>query len=342
MEERILDVKDLVVTFDMYAGSVQAVRGVSFHVNRRETVGIVGESGCGKSVTVKTAMGLNSHTNGSVRGGQVLFEGRDILRLSEKETREILGNRMSMIFQDPFTFLNPTMQVGRQITEAYLRHHRVSRAEAREKALNILRLISLPNPEANMKRYPHQLSGGMRQRIMIAMALICDPAVLFADEPTTALDVTIQAQIIDLMNDLKEKTNTSIVLITHDMGVVAKMADRIYVMYAGKIVEHGDAMTIFHHPRHPYTWGLLDSVPRLDERTREELHSIPGVPPDLIAPPEGCPFAARCDRAMKICRRCMPDAFDLPEEGHYAACWLCHPEYVSKHGEQLRGEGEHV
>ena len=342
MEERILDVKDLVVTFDMYAGSVQAVRGVSFHVNRRETVGIVGESGCGKSVTVKTAMGLNAHTNGSVRGGEVLFEGRDILKLDEKDIREILGNRMSMIFQDPFTYLNPTMQVGRQITEAYLRHHKVSREEAREKALNILRLISLPNPEENMKRYPHQLSGGMRQRIMIAMALICDPAVLFADEPTTALDVTIQAQIIDLMNDLKEKTDTSIVLITHDMGVVAKMADRIYVMYAGKVVEHGDALTIFHRSRHPYTWGLLNSVPRLDEKTRDELHSIPGVPPDLIAPPSGCPFAARCDRAMKICERAMPDAFDLPEEGHYAACWLCHPEYIRQHGEQLRGGAEHV
>ncbi|MBQ9264120.1 MAG: ABC transporter ATP-binding protein [Clostridia bacterium] len=340
MSEKILDVKNLVVTFDMYQGSVQAVRDVSFYVNKKETIGIVGESGCGKSVSVKTAMGLNSKSNGSVKGGQVLFEGKDILQLSEKEIREILGNRMSMIFQDPFTFLNPTMPVGRQITEAYLRHHKASRREAREKALNILKLISLPNPEENMKRYPHQLSGGMRQRIMIAMALICDPAVLFADEPTTALDVTIQAQIIDLMNDLKAKTDTSIVLITHDMGVVAKMADRIYVMYAGKIVEHGDADTIFHKPRHPYTWGLLNSVPRLDERTKEELHSIPGVPPDLIAPPKGCPFAARCDRAMNICSRRMPEAFDLPENEHYAACWLCHPEYIRKHGEQLRGEGE--
>ncbi|MBR1585540.1 MAG: ABC transporter ATP-binding protein [Clostridia bacterium] len=342
MSERILDVKNLVVTFDTYQGSVQAVRGVSFHVNKKETIGVVGESGCGKSVSVKTAMGLNSKANGSVKGGQVLFEGKDILTLSEKEIRGILGNRMSMIFQDPFTFLNPTMQVGRQITEAYLRHHPVSRREAYDKALKILKLISLPNPEANMKRYPHQLSGGMRQRIMIAMALICDPAVLFADEPTTALDVTIQAQIIDLMNDLKEKTDTSIVLITHDMGVVAKMADRIYVMYAGKIVEHGDADTIFHRPRHPYTWGLLNSVPRLDERTQEELHSIPGVPPDLISPPTGCPFAARCDHAMNICNRRMPDAFDLPEEGHFAACWLCHPEYVAAHGEQLRGGEAHA
>ena len=332
MADKILDVKNLVVTFDTYQGSVQAVRDVSFHVNKKETVGIVGESGCGKSVTIRTVMGLNPKSSGSVKGGQALFEGRDILQLSEKEIRDILGNRMSMIFQDPFTFLNPTMQVGKQITEVYLRHHRASRKEAEEKALAILRLISLPNPEQNMKRYPHQLSGGMRQRIMIAMALICEPAVLFADEPTTALDVTIQAQIIDLMNSLKEKTDTSIVLITHDMGVVAKMVDRLYVMYAGKIVEQGDADSMFHRPRHPYTWGLLDSVPRLDERTKEELHSIPGMPPDLISPPTGCPFAARCRYAMKICERQMPDQMPLEEEGHAAACWLCHPEYVKQYG----------
>ncbi len=339
--EKILDVKDLVVTFNTYQGSVQAVRGVSFYVNRRETVGIVGESGCGKSVTIRTVMGLNPRSSGSVKGGEALFEGRDVLKMTDREIMDILGNRMSMIFQDPFTFLNPTMQVGRQITETYLRHHKVSRKEAEEKALSILRLISLPNPEQNMKRYPHQLSGGMRQRIMIAIALICEPAVLFADEPTTALDVTIQAQIIDLMNSLKEKTDTSIVLITHDMGVVAKMVDRLYVMYAGKIVEQGDALSLFHRPRHPYTWGLLDSVPRLDERTREELHSIPGIPPDLIAPPEGCPFAARCQYAMNICKRKMPDQLPLGEPGHAAACWLCHPEYVKKFGEKTREAAQH-
>ncbi len=336
MSDIILDVKHLVVTFDTYQGSVQAVRDVSFHVNRKETVGIVGESGCGKSVTIRTVMGLNPRSSGSVRGGQALFDGQDVLQLPEKEIRKLLGNRMSMIFQDPFTFLNPTMQVGRQITETYLRHHAVSRREAEEKALSILRLISLPNPEQNMKRYPHQLSGGMRQRIMIAMALICEPAVLFADEPTTALDVTIQAQIIDLMNSLKEKTETAIVLITHDMGVVANMVDRLYVMYAGKIVEQGDADAMFHRPRHPYTWGLLDSVPRLDERTKEELHSIPGMPPDLIAPPEGCPFAARCRYAMNLCVRRAPDTIPLREEGHAAACWLCHPEYVRQYGETTR------
>ena len=334
MSDKVLEVRDLRVTFDMFQGSVQAVRGVSWHLNRKETIGIVGESGCGKSVTIKTAIGLNPKSSGSVKGGEVLFEGKDILSLSDKEIRNILGNRMSMIFQDPFTFLNPTMTVGRQIMEVYLQHHHASRSEAREKALGILRLISFPNPEENMKRYPHQLSGGMRQRIMIAMALICEPSVLFADEPTTALDVTIQAQIVDLMNSLKDKLDTSIVLITHDMGVVAKMVDRVYVMYAGKIVEHGDAVTIFHHPRHPYTWGLLESVPRLDERTQDALPSIPGMPPDLIAPPKGCPFAARCRFAMSVCLRQEPDAYTLPEEGHWAACYLCHPDYIRMHGEK--------
>ena len=340
MSEKILEVKDLQVTFDMFQGSVQAVRGVSFHLNRKETIGIVGESGCGKSVTIKTAIGLNPVKNGSVKGGEVLFEGRDVLKLNEKEIRGILGNRMSMIFQDPFTYLNPTMTVGRQITEVYRQHHKVSRAEAENKALDILRLISMPNPEENMKRYPHQLSGGMRQRIMIAMALICEPSVLFADEPTTALDVTLQAQIVELMNDLKNKLDTSIVLITHDMGVVAKMVDRVYVMYAGKIVEHGDAETIFHRPRHPYTWGLLDSVPRLDQRIKSELHSIPGMPPDLIKPPTGCAFAARCRYAMDICTRQQPPQIDLDEPGHYSACWLCHKECIARRGKITREEAQ--
>ena len=338
MSEKILEVKDLQVTFDMYQGSVQAVRGVSWYLNRKETIGIVGESGCGKSVTIKTAIGLNPVKNGSVKGGEVLFEGRDVLKLNEKEIRGILGNRMSMIFQDPFTYLNPTMTVGKQITEVYRQHHKVSQAEADAKAIEILKMISMPNPEENMKRYPHQLSGGMRQRIMIAMALICEPAVLFADEPTTALDVTIQAQIVELMNSLKDQLDTSIVLITHDMGVVAKMVDRVYVMYAGKIVEHGDAETIFHRPRHPYTWGLLESVPRLDQKTQDELHSIPGMPPDLIKPPKGCAFAARCRYAMDICTREEPPTIDLDEPEHYSACWLCHKECIARRGVVTREE----
>lgn len=336
MGNRVLEVKDLEVAFDTYQGTVQAVRGVSWHLDARETIAIVGESGCGKTVSIQTVLGLNSRKNGSVRGGEVWFEGQDLLGLDEKEIRGLQGNKLSIIFQDPFTYLNPTMTAGEQIMEAYRYHKKAGRREAWQRAVEILRLISLPNPEENMKRYPHQLSGGMRQRIMVAMALICDPKVLFADEPTTALDVTIQAQIIDLMNGLKDKLDTSIVLITHDMGVVANMADRIYVMYAGQIVEHGDVDTIFSSPRHPYTWGLLGSVPRLDERTQTELYSIPGTPPDLIAPPQGCAFAARCPYAMNICRKRQPGFTAFAEEGHEAACWLNHPACVKRRGESAR------
>ena len=227
-KEKILEVKDLKVSFQTFQGSVQAVRGVSWHLNKKETIAIVGESGCGKTVTIQTVIGLNPKKNGSIKGGEVLFNGQNLLDLTPQQMRKLQGNQLSIIFQDPFTFLNPTMTVGEQIMEPYMQHYKVSRKEAKEKAIEILKLISLPAPEESMKRYPHQLSGGMRQRIMIAMALICNPKVLFADEPTTALDVTIQAQIIELMNDLKNKIDTSIVLITHDMGVVANMADRIY------------------------------------------------------------------------------------------------------------------
>lgn len=323
--ELLLDVKNLAVSFDTYAGEVQAVRGVTWHLNKKETIAIVGESGCGKTVSIQTILGLNPKGVGRIKTGEVLFQGEDLVKKTQKEMSKIQGNQMSIIFQDPFTYLNPTMTVGKQITEIYRKHRKVTVKEAEEKVLEIMRLISLPNPEENMKRYPHQLSGGMRQRIMIAMGLICDPKVLFADEPTTALDVTVQAQIIDLMNGLKDKLDTSIVLITHDMGVVANMADRIYVMYAGKIVEHGVADTIFADPKHPYTKGLLTSVPRLDEKTAEELPSIPGTPPDLIAPPTGCAFAARCPYAMNICTRKEPQNIYFDEEEHYAACWLNHP-----------------
>lgn len=329
---KILEVRDLVVSFDTFQGSVQAVRGVSWYLNKKETIAIVGESGCGKTVTIQTVIGLNPRKNGSVKNGEVRFEGKNLLDLTPKQMRQVQGNQLSIIFQDPFTFLNPTMTVGEQIMEPYLQHHKVSRREARQKAVEILKLISLPSPEENMKRYPHQLSGGMRQRIMIAMALICNPRVVFADEPTTALDVTIQAQIIELMNSLKEKIDTSIVLITHDMGVVANMADRIYVMYAGQIAEHGDSDTIFHHPKHPYTWGLLNSVPRLDQRVNDDLYSIPGTPPDLIAPPKGCAFAARCPYAMNICKNSPPPRIDFEEKEHYASCWLNHPECVKRRG----------
>lgn len=331
-KKNILEVKHLVVSFDTFQGAVQAVRDVSWHLKEQETVAIVGESGCGKTVSIQTVIGLNPRKNGSVKGGEVLFEGKNLLDLTEKEMRDYQGNQLSIIFQDPFTYLNPTMTVGEQIMEPYLLHNHATKAEAREKALEILRLISLPNPEENMKRYPHQLSGGMRQRVMIAMALICNPKILFADEPTTALDVTIQAQIMELMNSLKDQIRTSIVLITHDMGVVANMAERIYVMYAGEIVEHGDADTIFNNPKHPYTWGLLGSVPRLDRKIQEDLYSIPGTPPDLIAPPKGCAFASRCKYAKNICKSRKPERIDFEEKEHYAYCWLNHPECIRRNG----------
>ena len=322
--DRLLEVNDLAVSFFTYAGEVQAVRGVSWHLNRHETIALVGESGCGKSVTIQTVMGL-LQSPGRVIGGSVRFEGRDMLALNAKELRQIQGNRMSMIFQDPLSYLNPTMRVGEQIAESYRLHHRVSRAEAEVRVLEMMRLISFPEPERNMRAYPHQLSGGMRQRIMVAMALICNPQVLFADEPTTALDVTIQAQIIELMNSLKEKLNTAIVLITHDLGVVANMAQRIYVMYAGKIVERGSAQDIFYRPKHPYTWGLLASVPRLDAEQSRDFRYIPGTPPDLLNPPKGCPFAARCSYACRACVNDMPEETAFDTQDHRASCWLYHP-----------------
>lgn len=338
-DKKILEVKNLEVSFDTFQGAVQAVRGVNWYLNEKETVAIVGESGCGKTVSIQTVIGLNPRKNGSVKGGEVLFGGKNLLDLTEKEMRHYQGNELSIIFQDPFTFLNPTMTVGEQIMEPYLQHNKASKKEAWKKAVEILRLISLPNPEENMKRYPHQLSGGMRQRVMVAMALICNPKILFADEPTTALDVTIQAQIMEMMNGLKDKINTSIVLITHDMGVVANMAERIYVMYAGEIVEHGTADVVFNNPRHPYTWGLLGSVPRLDKKIQEDLYSIPGTPPDLIAPPRGCAFAARCKYARNICKIRKPPRIDFEEEEHYANCWLNHPECIRRNGMAVREGG---
>lgn len=321
-QEVLLSVQDLAVSFHTYAGEVQAVRGVSWDLHKKETIAIVGESGCGKTVSIQTVMGLLQKPAARIKSGHIFYKGQDVVNYTQKQWRAIQGNEMSMIFQDPLTYLNPTMRVGVQIAEAYREHKKVSRKEAAQRVLEMMKLVSLPSPEQNMERYPHQLSGGMRQRIMVAMALICDPKILFADEPTTALDVTIQAQIIDLMNSLKEKVDTSIVLITHDLGVVANMAQRIYVMYAGKIVEHGDADSIFYHPQHPYTWGLLGSVPRLDSQNKAALSSIPGTPPDLLSPPAGCPFAPRCPFAMNICNRAMPENTAFEQIGHYAACWL--------------------
>ncbi|KOA20223.1 oligopeptide transport ATP-binding protein OppD [Clostridium homopropionicum DSM 5847] len=326
MVNKILDVKNLEVSFDTYAGEIQSVRGVSFDLYEGETIAIVGESGCGKSVTSKAIMRLNPEPPARIKGGEIIFDGEDLAKKSEREMTKIRGKKISMIFQDPMTSLNPTMTVGKQIVEGLRKHQNISYEEAKKRAIEMLKLVQIPNPEKRFEEYPHQFSGGMRQRAMIAVALVCNPKLLIADEPTTALDVTIQAQILDVMKDLQKKINTSIIMITHDLGVVADIAQRIMVMYGGKIVEKGTVNDIFYNSRHPYTWGLLKSVPRLDiDKEDERLASIEGTPPDLFAPPKGCPFADRCEHAMKICREDMPPIFDI-KEGHQSACWLNHPD----------------
>lgn len=327
--KKILDVKNLEVSFDTYAGEVQSVRGVSFDLYEGETIAIVGESGCGKSVTAKSIMRLNPEPPARFKNGEIIFDGEDIIKKTEKEMTNIRGKKISMIFQDPMTSLNPTMTVGKQILEGLRKHQNVSAEEGKKRAIEMLKLVQIPNPEKRVNEYPHEFSGGMRQRAMIAIALVCNPKLLIADEPTTALDVTIQAQIIDVMKDLQKKISTSIIMITHDLGVVADIAERIVVMYGGKIVERGSTNDIFYNPRHAYTWGLLKSVPRMDiDKKQERLASIEGTPPDLFAPPKGCPFADRCEYAMKICREKMPPMFPI-SEGHEAACWLNH-EFAPK------------
>lgn len=319
---RILDVKNLKTSFKTHIGEVQSVRGVSFYLDKGEALGIVGESGCGKSVTMMSIMKLLAD-NGRIVDGQIDFDGKNLANLSEKEMENIRGNEIGMIFQDPMTSLNPVFTVGAQLIEPLVKHKGMSKKDAIEEAINMLKLVGIPSPEERIKQYPHEFSGGMRQRVMIAMSLICKPKLIIADEPTTALDVTIQAQILDLMKDLKEKMDTSIILITHDLGVVADLCSRITVMYGGKVVESGTAEDIFYRGKHPYTWGLLKSVPNPKSTTREKLIPIDGQPPDLLNPPKGCPFAARCDYAMKVCLENLPPEFEV-EEGHNAACWLCH------------------
>lgn len=319
----VLSIQDLRYSFHTYAGEVQAVRGVSFDLYRGETLGIVGESGCGKSVTVQTIMKLNPQPPGEIKSGKILLDGQDIVPMSEREMQQIRGAEVSMIFQDPMTCLNPTMNVGKQVGESLVLHQGVSKSEAFKKAIDLLDLVKIPNPGVRAKQYPHQFSGGMRQRAMIAMALACNPKLLIADEPTTALDVTIQAQILELMRDLKHKTNNATILITHDLGIVASMSDRIAVMYAGNIIETGSADKVFYNPKHPYTWGLLDSRPRVDHPRDQKLDPIEGMPPDLIMPPKGCAFADRCKHSMKICHEVMP-ADTMVSEGHQVRCWLQH------------------
>ena len=322
--DRLLELKDVEVSFDTYAGEVKAVRGVSFHLDKGEAIAIVGESGCGKSVTAQSIMRLIPSPPGRVKNGSIIFNEKEILKLSEKEMQAVRGSEIGMIFQDPMTSLNPTMTIGNQITEGLVKHRHLNKAQANEEALKMLKIVNIPKAERRIKQYPHEFSGGMRQRAMIAIALACNPKLLIADEPTTALDVTIQAQIIDLMKGLQKELNTAIILITHDLGVVADMAQRILVMYAGKIIESGSIEDIFYRPQHPYTWGLLKSVPRLDSKQKEDLMPIEGTPPDLFAPPVGCGFAARCEYCMNICKEKQPEFLQVGE-GHHSACWLAHP-----------------
>ena len=317
----LLSVRDLRVSFHTYAGEVQAVRGVSFDLACGETLGIVGESGCGKSVTAQTIMKLNPSPPAEIKSGQIFLDGRDIVPMNDREMQKIRGAEVSMIFQDPMTCLNPTMTIGKQVGESLTLHQGVSRAEAFRKAVEMLDIVKIPNPAVRAKQYPHQFSGGMRQRAMIAMALACSPKLLIADEPTTALDVTIQAQILDLMRELKDKTNNATILISHDLSIVATISNRIAVMYAGHIIEMGSADEVFYNPKHPYTWGLLDSRPRVDHPRTRRLEPIDGMPPDLIQPPKGCAFSDRCRHCMKICREIMP-ADTIVKDDHQVRCWL--------------------
>ncbi len=317
---RLLEVKDLATHFFTQDGVVKAVDGISYHVDEGEVLGIVGESGCGKSVSALSIMRLVANPPGRTIRGEVIFDGEDILKLDDAEMRHIRGNRIAMVFQEPMTSLNPVLTIGRQLTETLELHQGMNKSEARERAAELLRIVGISDSERRLKDYPHQFSGGMRQRVMIAMALSCNPRLIIADEPTTALDVTIQAQILELMQELAREFGTAMVIITHNLGVVARYARRVVVMYAGKIIETGSAEDIYHDSKHPYTLGLLGSVPRLDAAEREKLEAIEGLPPDLIDLPTGCSFAPRCRFAYERCSQEMPELSGVGE-GHEAACW---------------------
>ena len=315
----LLSVENLKVVFNTYAGKVQAVNDVSFTLDKGQVLGIVGESGCGKSVTASAVMGLIPSPPGEITQGRIMFEGNDITKMSDNELRRIRGNAISMIFQDPMTSLNPVITVGLQLAETFMTHQNMAKKQALEQSIEMLRLVGIPAPETRIHQYPHQMSGGMRQRVMIAIALACNPRILIADEPTTALDVTIQAQIIDLMKRLNTQLHTSIILISHDLGVVAGLCERVMVMYAGRVVESATVDELYANPQHPYTWGLLKSVPRHD-RGRGRLESIAGQPPDLLAPPPGCAFMPRCRFAMEVCKT--PPPVNDVGENHMCRCWL--------------------
>lgn len=320
-DKRLLTVENLHTSFFTHVGEVKALRGVNFHLDRGEAIGIVGESGSGKSVTSLSIMGLLPKP-GEVVAGKAIFDGKNIFEKSSKELEQMRGNDIAMIFQDPMTSLNPVYTIGNQIIEAIKIHQNVSNTEARTRAIEMLRLVGIPSPEKRIDQYPHEFSGGMRQRAMIAMSLSCEPQLLIADEPTTALDVTIQAQILELMKDLKSKLDTSIILITHDLGVVVDVCARIIVMYGGLVMEEGTKDEIFYNTKHPYTLGLLKSIPKLtDKEHKAKLIPIDGTPPDLLLPPQGCPFAARCDYAMKICQQKIPPYYRMSDT-QQVMCWL--------------------
>lgn len=328
MSEKLLEIKDERLSFFTPAGEVKALNGVSFSMEEGEVLGIVGESGSGKSVTAYSVMGLTAYP-GKLIGGTINFNGHQIDKMSEKEMRKIRGNEVSIIFQDPMTSLNPVYTIGNQITEVICLHTGKSKKEAHDRAKELLELVGINEPAKRLKQYPHELSGGMRQRVMIAIALACEPKLLIADEPTTALDVTIQAQILELMQELRKKLGMSIIMITHDLGVVASMCERIAVMYAGHIVEYGTADEIFYEPKHEYTKGLIKSIPKLNVQETERLIPIEGQPVDLLNPPAGCPFAPRCANCMKICLREMPPKTELSDT-HYSQCWLLQKEEFEK------------
>ncbi|MBO1002511.1 ABC transporter ATP-binding protein [Pseudogracilibacillus auburnensis] len=319
-KDYLLEVNNLQVTFKTNNTEVHAVRGVNFQLKEKETLAIVGESGSGKSVTAQSIIKLISEPPGKINNGSIFYKGEDLLTKPERYFSSIRGKEISMIFQDPMSSLNPTLKIGRQIAETIIRHEKVNKETAYKRTIELLKLVGIPNPEKRIDQYPYEFSGGMRQRVMIAIALSCNPKILIADEPTTALDVTIQAQIIELLNDLQQKLNMSTIIITHDLGVVANMAHRVVVMYGGKVAETGTVDEIFYQPKHPYTWGLLSSIPKLDSKEKK-LIAIDGSPPNLANPPKGCPFAPRCPYAMKVCIEQSPGIVSSSDT-QKTACWL--------------------